>query len=221
MADSTSQTVDPPRPPARTPRRRTGPRARTLARHEDILRAATEVFGDSGFRGGTLDDVAKRVGMTHAGVLHHFGSKVNLLQEVLTYRDQMDDAGVRAAHGAAFFQHLIATARLNMTRPGIVQTYVVLSSEAVTRDNPGHQFFRDRFTGLRELVLAELRTIQNPAAPLTEADLVNAASSIIAVMDGLQVQWLIDPELVDLGEATAFAIQAIVDRVVAGARPSA
>ena len=216
----TVQSVSPqtPAPSAPVPaRRRTGPRKETLARHEEILKAATEVFAAKGFRGGTLADVAERVGMTHAGVLHHFGSKENLLREVLTYRDRLDDAVTLDVHGLAFFRHLIATARHNMARPGIVQTYVVQSAEAVTDDNPGYPFFRDRFASLRALVVDELRTIQNADAPLPQADLVDAASSIIALMDGLQVQWLIDPDCIDLGDATAFAIEAIVVRVAAGA----
>ncbi|MCL2316624.1 MAG: TetR/AcrR family transcriptional regulator [Actinomycetia bacterium] len=199
------------------PRKRQAPRAGTAERRQAILQAATEVFATKGFKGGTLADVAERVGMTHAGVLHHVGSKVNLLQEVLTYRDQADDAVTRAVHGLDFFRHLVATMRLNMTRPGIVQTYVVLSAEAVTDGNPGYGYFRDRFTGLRRLVLDELRAVQPEHDPLPEPELVEAASAIIAVMDGLQVQWLIDPATVNLGEASAYAIEAIVDRVAAGA----
>jgi len=204
--------------PGRTPRarKRHPPRAETVERHQEILRAATEVFAAKGFKGGTLMEVADRVGMTHAGVLHHVGSKDRLLQEVLTYRDQSDDAVTRAVHGLDFFRHLVATMRLNMTRPGIVQTYTVLSAEAVTDGNPGYRYFLDRFTNLRQLVLDELRAIQPPDGPLPEADLVNAASAIIAVMDGLQVQWLIDPTTLNLGDASAVAIEAIVARVAAG-----
>lgn len=44
-----------------------------------------------------------------------------------------------------------------------------------------------------------------------------AASAIIGVMDGLQVQWLLDPDAVHLAESTAFAIEAIVAAAVAGA----
>jgi len=72
-------------------------------------------------------------------------------------------------------------------------------------------------TGLRRLVLDELRAVQPEHDPLPEPELVEAASAIIAVMDGLQVQWLIDPATVNLGEASAYAIEAIVDRVAAGA----
>jgi AcrR family transcriptional regulator len=220
MADTQSAHTDDattPEPPVKR-RKKQAPRQETIARHQEILQAAMEVFAANGFRGGTLAEVAERVGMTHAGVLHHFGSKVKLLQEVLIYRDEEDDAGAAAVHGYDFFRHLIATARRNMTRPGIVQTYAVLSAEAVTDDNPGYKFFLGRFTSLRELVIAELRAIQSKDAPLSDADLIDAASSIIALMDGLQVQWLIDPDRLDLGEATAYAIEAIVDRVVAGAQ---
>lgn len=38
----------------------------------------------------------------------------------------------------------------------------------------------------------------------------HAAASILAVMDGLQVQWLHDPSAVDFAESTRFAIEAIV-----------
>jgi len=39
-------------------------------------------------------------------------------------------------------------------------------------------------------------------------------AEIVAVMDGLQIQWLLDPEAVDLAGSTAFAIEAILAAVV-------
>ena len=44
-----------------------------------------------------------------------------------------------------------------------------------------------------------------------------AASSIIGVMDGLQVQWLLDED-VDLPVATTFAIEAILTATLAGSQ---
>ena len=44
--------------------------------------------------------------------------------------------------------------------------------------------------------------------------------AIVGVMDGIQLQWLLDKDAVDLSEATAFAIESIVAAVMAGcARP--
>lgn len=50
---------------------------------------------------------------------------------------------------------------------------------------------------------------------MTEPDTIAAASAaILAVMDGLQLQWLLHPDAVDLADASAFAIRAIVNGVL-------
>ena len=53
------------------------------------------------------------------------------------------------------------------------------------------------------------------ALALDEARIRRASASVLAVMDGLQVQWLLEPGDVDLGETSAFAIEAIVASVLA------
>ncbi|NTW38886.1 MAG: helix-turn-helix transcriptional regulator, partial [Cellulomonadaceae bacterium] len=57
------------------------PRSRpaTAERRRDILEAALEIFGAKGYNKGPLAEIAEQVGMTHAGILHHFGSKDELL----------------------------------------------------------------------------------------------------------------------------------------------
>jgi AcrR family transcriptional regulator len=198
-----------------------GPRPATAARREEILRAAMETFGARGYYNGSLAEVAERVGMTHAGVLHHFGSKDRLLLEVLEYRDRSDVEhleGRQPPGGLALFHHLVKTARLNAQRPGIVQTFAVLSAEAVTEDHPGQDWFRDRYTELRRLVTEALAEVCADDDPPDAADLASAAASVLAVMDGLQIQWLLDPDAVDLAQATAFAIDAILASAIAGKR---
>jgi AcrR family transcriptional regulator len=61
----------------------------TEERKKEILVAAFEVFSDKGFRGGSLSHVAELVGISDAGILHHFKSKSNLLKAVLEYRDAL------------------------------------------------------------------------------------------------------------------------------------
>lgn len=192
-------------------------RPATLAKREQILKAAVEIFGNKGSTNGTLADVAEQVGITHAGVLHHFGSKQKLLLEVLAYRDQSDVAGLAKKHipdGPELFLHLVRTAFANEKRPGIVQAYTVLSAESVTDDHPAREFFEDRYTTLRREVTAafhELCAQEGVSDPDTIAD---AAAAILAVMDGLQLQWLLHPEIIELGGASEFAIRAIVNAVL-------
>ncbi|MDN4475215.1 helix-turn-helix domain-containing protein [Demequina sp. SYSU T00192] len=51
-------------------------------RREQILAAATIVFGDRGYAGGTTDAIAKQAGISQAYVVRMFGSKENLFLEV-------------------------------------------------------------------------------------------------------------------------------------------
>lgn len=192
---------------------------RTALRRKQILRAATAIFGARGYRNGSLSEIAEQVGMTHAGILHHFGSKNQLLLEVLDYRDEEDVQNLEGKHppeGLALFRHLVATARRNTTRPGIVQTYAVLSADSVTDNHPAQEYFRDRFTELRSIIARSLEQVCDAGAMPTATDLDTAAAAIIAVMDGLQVQWLLDDVNVDMPRATAFAIDAILTALVAG-----
>ncbi|WP_371131205.1 TetR/AcrR family transcriptional regulator [Microbacterium sp.] len=192
-------------------------RPATRQKRTDILEAAVEIFGNKGSTNGTLADVAEQVGMTHAGVLHHFGSKQKLLLEVLAYRDQADVAELDEKHipgGPELFLHLVRTAFANERRPGIVQAYTVLSNESVTDDHPARDFFEERYTTLRREVSEAFHELCDQEG-VTEPDTVAAASaSILAVMDGLQLQWLLHPEVVGLGEASEFAIRAIVNAVL-------
>ena len=207
--------------PNRSVTRAVKPREETARKHREILRAATEVFGNRGFAKGSLAEIAELVGMTHAGVLHHFGSKDALLLEVLVYRDETDVEHLEGHHipgGLDLFRHLVTTARLNEERPGIIQAFAVLSAESVTDDHPAKEFFRTRYETLRGEVREALVSICDVTDP-PESEAIDAAvASIIAVMDGLQIQWLLDPTAVRLAESSAFAIDAILAAAIQGHR---
>jgi AcrR family transcriptional regulator len=195
----------------------TSVRPATREKREQILKAAVEIFGNKGSTNGTLADVAEQVGITHAGVLHHFGSKQKLLLEVLAYRDQADVANLAEKHipgGPELFLHLVRTAIANERRPGIVQAYTVLSSESVTDNHPGREYFEDRYTTLRREVTDAFTLLCTQEGVTDTGTIATAAASILAVMDGLQLQWLLHRDVIDLGEASEFAIRAIVNGVL-------
>jgi len=200
----------------RTTTRARRPRAATHARREEIVRAAARTFATKGYRTGSLQDVAEQVGITHAGVLHHFGSKEQLLVAVL---QQRDDDGVRELEGQhipgglELFRHLVRTVRANEGRPGIVQGFTVLVGESVTEGHPARAWVTHRYEVLRGQIADAVQVI---GPHVTRDAAVRAAAGVIAVMDGLQVQWLLDDDAVDLPDATTFAIEAILAAVLAG-----
>ena len=71
-----------------TPRRTQA--ERTQQRKEQVIREAIRFFGQNGYHGARLADIAKAAGVTEPGLLHHFPSKAHLLMEVLAERDRID-----------------------------------------------------------------------------------------------------------------------------------
>lgn len=189
-------------------RRRT-PRGDRAERRADILRIATDAFATKGYNKASLAEISERAGLTQAGVLHHFPSKEALLTGVLDLRDAsaIEDLGDERPRGLDFLRHLVDTIRRNTAREGIVQLYAVLSAESVTDDHPAQGYFRDRYDGLRGILTEALEEAKTAGEVAGDTDARAVAISIIAVMDGLQVQWLLDPEGVDMAAQTQLTIE--------------
>jgi AcrR family transcriptional regulator len=170
-----------------------------------------DTFAARGYNNASLAEIAERAGLTQAGVLHYFRSKALLLTSVLELRDRTDieQLGSERPQGLAFLRHLVDTAHRNAEREGIVRLYAVLSAESVTDDHPAQTYFRDRYTGLRGFVADALIEV----CGMSEDDAGrahDAANAIIAVMDGLQIQWLLSPRSVDMAASTDLVITSLL-----------
>ncbi len=199
------------RPAETAPVTRLSDRARK--RRREIMQAAHEVFAARGYRNGSLGEIADRVGITHQGILHYFGSKEQLLVEVLRDRDTSGRQVFERAErpeGVDFLQHVLRTIAKNTERTGIVQAYTVLSAESVTDDHPAQEWFRDRFDGLRTDLAEALRMACGPGEPVSDEQLEMGASALIAVMDGLQVQWLLQPAAIDMPAVVRMTLDALL-----------
>ena len=86
-------TVSTPTSPQAAPARRRGP-GRPRAGSEDkrarILNEAVVLFGEHGYAGTSLADIANAADISKAGLLHHFSSKDELFCKVLERRDRED-----------------------------------------------------------------------------------------------------------------------------------
>ncbi|MFE5140172.1 TetR/AcrR family transcriptional regulator [Streptomyces fagopyri] len=171
-------------------------RTRSEERRAEIVRAALEVIAERGYRGASMAAVAERVGLTQQGLLHYFPTKDTLLVAVLKERDQWD-----AVPDSQWRLDLLASlADYNAMRPGIVQTFSALLGESVTEGHPAREFFTRRYVSVRASMAQVLRAEYGERLPsgLTPE---RAAPLLVAVMDGLQYQWLLDPESVDMPAA--------------------
>ncbi|MER8010977.1 MULTISPECIES: TetR/AcrR family transcriptional regulator [unclassified Streptomyces] len=168
-------------------------RVRSEERRAEIVRATLEVIAERGYRGASLAAVAEKVGLTQQGLLHHFPTKEALLVAVLQERDQWD-----AVPDTQWRVDLLASlVEYNAMRPGIIQTFSALLGESVTEGHPARGYFTERYRQVRESMAAVLRAEYGDRLPngLTPE---RTAPLLVAVMDGLQYQWLLDPESVDM-----------------------
>lgn len=188
-----------------------GPYRKTAETRGAILDAALEVFAGSGFHAGSLRDVARRVGMSNAGVLHHFSDKETLLAAILEHRDEADLDEVRrlTRDGESALHALIDLARSNQTKPDIVRLYTVLSAEATSPEHPAHHHFVERYERTRVFVRESFAALETEGKLAHGVTAETAAVGTIAMMDGLQTQWLITPDAVDMPEQLAMYLGAL------------
>jgi AcrR family transcriptional regulator len=183
-----------------TARRPRGEYGKSRARRQEIVDAAVEVFATAGYNKGSLRDVADRVGMSQAGLLHHFPSKEHLLQAVLTWRD--DDAralmGEPSPAGVDLLRGLVELAAYNAGRPALVELHVILSGEGASAEHPLHDYFVERYEQVFSMIQSAFEEAAERGQLRPEVDCASAARTVIALMDGLQLQWLLHRDQVDM-----------------------
>jgi AcrR family transcriptional regulator len=174
---------------------------RTRQRKEQVIREAIRFFGQYGFHGTKLADIAKAAGVTEPGLLHHFPSKEHLFMEVLAERDRLDrerfNPAIPGEEGdpLKFLQEL---AEHNETVPGLVQLFTVLVAESIDEQHPGHDFFRQRYWGLRDQTVDLLRKAQERSEIRNDIPAEDLVIMIFSMMDGLQIQWLYEPGKINM-----------------------
>ncbi|WP_433325263.1 substrate-binding domain-containing protein [Spirillospora sp. CA-294931] len=192
--------------------RRRGPYRKSIERRREILDAALLVFGRSGYRSGSIREIAELVGMSAPGLLHHFGTKDALLIAVLRHRQQVDRDyfADRDAQGAGALISLVEAAERNARRRGLIELYSVLSAEATSADHPAHAYFTERYNGSRAFIGGAFEELAALGQLRPDVDPVVATRSTIALMDGLQIQWLLDGDSVDMPGDLAVYLQSLV-----------
>jgi len=176
--------------------------AKGRERREEILAAADAAFAKHGFRGASLATIAQEVGLSQPGLLHHFPSKEDLLLEVLRYRDERQREWVAQAveEADSYAEALLELCAANARTPGLVRLFTVLGAEGVDDDHPAHELFKRRYRELRELVASRFETEQHEGRLAADVDPETLAVQVLALFDGLQLQWLLEPDAIDMVE---------------------
>lgn len=171
-------------------------------RRARILADAMALFAQDGYGDTSLQSIAQAVGVSKSTLLHHYPSKEALLSAVLAERDRgirVLEAAPRPERAAEVLRGIPREAAHSAEQsPGLVEVYAVLSCEAVPAGHPAHEYFRTRFRTVVDHVTALLRVAQVDGDLPAHRDPTFEALWLVALWDGLQYQWLYDPQGVDV-----------------------
>ncbi len=167
---------------------------------EQIVEAAAAALAAAGSHDDVYGEVSRAAGVSRDAVAGAFPAEHDLLLAVLDLRDTQaeqfmagpDDPGVDQLRG------VIRLIERNATTPGLVALHWRLSAEAIVADHPAHAYYAERY----QAVIAGTAEIFQQMADRREladgVDPTAAAHALIAVLDGVQLQWLINPAGVDM-----------------------
>jgi len=178
---------------------------RTKRSKKRIVQEATRLFGQKGYSGTRLSDIAEAAGLTLPGLLHHFPNKESVLFSVLENRDKADQERYETLFqneaGKGALNTLHSLVQYNQTIPELMRIFTVMSAESTDPDHPGHTYFVNRYRYFRRQYLSLIKEAQGQGRIRADINIEQLGLLVMAMMDGLQLQWLLDPEQVDMAEA--------------------
>ncbi|GAA3613151.1 TetR/AcrR family transcriptional regulator [Microlunatus ginsengisoli] len=167
-----------------------------------ILAVAFASIAEKGYRGTSIAQVAAEAGISQSGLLHHFPTKQALLIAVLDYRSRLDrelfQAGGATVTGWAALEGWVELARINTRRPQMVQMFVTLSAEATDPDHPAHEWLRSHYRMVSSELSKALAAGIADGTVSPDLPIDTVVRLTVAVMDGLQLQWLATGGRIDL-----------------------
>jgi len=173
--------------------RSTGRYRKGIARRQEILDKAIEVFARRGSQKTSLRAIAQEVGVTHAALTHYFGSLEELLVEVYRASESATNASHPVDPDVRPALSMRTAAERNRRIPGLVQLYSTLVSTALEDSHQAAQeFITQRFSRIRAGMAEQVRQLQDSGELRADLDPELVAALVIAASDGLQTQWLLD-----------------------------
>jgi AcrR family transcriptional regulator len=161
-------------------------------RREAILATAMAIIDEQGHQGLTMRALARECGMSTPGLMHYFPDMATLVVGVVDYREQRDAALFEiAGAGPGVTRAVFDTVIDNIVaRPKAAELFAIVEAQAIDPRHPGHDYFKER----NDRIVAEFA----PIVGAEYAEPERLIRSLIALADGLQLNYLREPETFDI-----------------------
>ncbi|MCX4094951.1 TetR/AcrR family transcriptional regulator [Nocardia sp. alder85J] len=191
----------------------------SAGRREEILRVALDMIAERGYRGTSLDAIARSIGLTRQGVLHYFPGKQQLLAAILERTAELG-RGELPPHRLQpdVPAQMAAVVAHNREHAEFAQAYSVLMAESAVTSHPAREHFREHY----RQVLAEMTDsfTERWGERLPSGLTPHAAGvAVLALLDGMQQQWLLDRDRTDDPEIMQAVLTVLFGTGSSGDRP--
>ena len=173
-------------------------RADAVDRRRDLIAATVRSIAEHGFADATVERICAAAGVSRGLISHYFAGKDDLL--LATYRQLTDELGaetarVARARGGGPVDKLRAAIEASFRPPVFdfakVSVWVAFWSEARTRPDL-RALNRDLYRGYRAAIARLMAEAARERGIALDAH--GAAVALTALIDGLWLEWSLDPD---------------------------
>ncbi|WP_206192608.1 TetR/AcrR family transcriptional regulator [Scrofimicrobium canadense] len=158
----------------------------------DIINAATEIFGQQGYIGGSLRDIASKVGISHPALLRRYHTKDDLLKAVLRRQPEfsLSTMGARTPREAAIKLVKYSGAAENI--PGYIPLHTTLEARSFQPGTSHHAFAKHRFESRNALHNHIFSAIGDGGLIRSDLSAKHQSRIFQALRDGVYIRWTFD-----------------------------
>lgn len=192
-----------------------------VSHRERLIEGAMACLQTKGYARTTARDIAAAAGANLASIGYHFGSKEALLTKALIRLFEQRNAYVSTTalgdDDATPLERLTSAfvAVRSLFEPH--RPVLVASIEAMAEANRSPELREEMAAHYREMrrgIAAVLADALGPAAYRPDAEADAMASLLVAIFDGLVVQWLLDPAATPTGDQLVAALAGWMTQVL-------
>lgn len=171
------------------------PTGRPSAKNEDLLRVAYRLMAAKGMHRMTLQDVADAAGMSKANLVYHYKTKEGLVLTAMQWVLERVAARIAEATSSVEGRDEKVGAMIDaiFVGPQRNRTFYIVYAELIA-----HSSRNGRFAALngwfRDIMNGQYAAVIGGSSLRSEQDVRDSAMVVRALIDGLFVQWLEEPD---------------------------
>lgn len=203
-------------------------KAEAAATRQALLNAALIVFSQKGYAAARLEDVAAQAGVTRGAIYWHFGSKADLYNTLVGETlERIQGVVDRAVSGGGSFLDIqrrvmvyIITLLEEDATYRAVQELTVLKTGYEPELAQGLDKKREAMRQVEEHIAGYFRMGIQLGELRADLDPIIAARAMLAYINGISVNWLLDQRAFSLRESAPLLVEVFIRGIAAtGAAP--